>query len=319
MKWWLLTCLVLLGACRKEEVPRAVPVRLDGALELQLCSFNIRYEGDQDRGWKAWPNRLDRVLSAVRKIDPDVMGVQEALHGQVADLWASLPDYRFYGVGRDDGKRAGEYAGIFWKRDRFESDESGTFWLSDHPDVAGTKTWGNSVVRCTSWVHLVDRSTGRGFYVYNTHFDHRHQGSRERAAVLIAERIDQRTKKDDPVVLLGDFNAVENNAAVAYFRGKGVTLSGKAVAGWSGRLIDPYDDRNRQTKNRRTLHFWSADRTGWAKVDHILVSQGAEALDAGIFAAETQRTQPSDHFPVWARVSWPASTASGNAATLLPE
>ncbi|MBK1828281.1 endonuclease/exonuclease/phosphatase family protein [Haloferula rosea] len=319
MRAWILIMLLVAGGCRKEEPPRAVPVSLDGALELQLCSFNIRYEGDQDRGWKSWPNRLDRVLATVREIDPDVLGVQEALHGQVADLWASLPDYRFYGVGRDDGKRAGEYAGIFWKRDRFEESESGTFWLSDYPEQPGSRTWGNSVVRCTSWVRLVDRSSGRGFYVYNTHFDHRHQGSRERAAVLIAERIDARTHGEDPVVLLGDFNAVENNPAVAYFRGTQVKLSGRTVDGWSGNFSDPFDDRNPDRRDRRTLHFWSADRTGWAKVDHILVSQGAVALDAGIFRAPTQRTQPSDHFPVWARVSWPASTDGENTATLLTE
>ena len=109
---FVMVVAAMLVGCRKEEPPKAVAVRLDGALELQLCSFNVRYEGDQDQGWKAWPNRLDRVLGAVREVDPDVMGIQEALHGQVADLWASLPDYRFYGLGRDDGKRQGEYAGM---------------------------------------------------------------------------------------------------------------------------------------------------------------------------------------------------------------
>jgi endonuclease/exonuclease/phosphatase family metal-dependent hydrolase len=166
---------------------------------------------------------------------------------------------------------------------------------------------------------LVDRSTSRGFYVYNTHWDHRHQGSRERSTRLIAERIDTRTHGDDPVVMLGDFNAVEGNPAVSYLCGSAVTLSGEPVSAWGSALRDPFQELHADVKDRRTLHFWSADRTGGLKVDHILVSKNAKALDAGIWRAPTRRTQPSDHFPVWARVSWPASTPAANSATLSSE
>ncbi len=286
--------VLALAGCREKEAPRAVAVRTDGGLTLSLCSFNIRYEGDQDRGWRAWPNRIDRVVRTVRHLDPDVMGVQEALHGQAADLRASLPGYAFHGVGRDDGDRAGEYAAIFYKADRFEPDpqERGTFWLSDFPERAGSRTWGNSVVRCTTWLRLTDRASGRSFYVFNTHFDHRHQGSREQSARLIAERIADRRHADDPVVLLGDFNATEGNPAVEHFIEQG--------------LEDPYRILHQGEKDRRTLHFWSGESDGWAKVDHILVSKGADFHAAGIHLAPSRKEQPSDHYPVWARVSWPA-------------
>ncbi|MGE9270319.1 MAG: endonuclease/exonuclease/phosphatase family protein [Verrucomicrobiales bacterium] len=298
---------LILAGCREDPVPQAVVVREDGQMEMQLCSFNIRYEGGKDEGWKAWPNRVGRVVRAIREVDPDVLGVQEGLHGQVADLRASLLDYDFYGVGRDDGWRAGEYAGIFFRAKRFDLDESGTFWLSDDPERPGSRTWGNSVVRCASWVRLVDRSVGRGVYVFNTHWDHRHQGSRERATQLIAERIDARRYPDDPVVLLGDLNAVEGNPAVSYLRGEKVDLAGRSVPVWSGGLRDPFSELHPDQTDRRTLHFWSAKRTGWFKVDHILVSGSARALEAGIYHAATTETQPSDHYPVWARVSWPSS------------
>lgn len=285
--------LLLVAGCRKKEAPRAVAVREDGALELSLCSFNVRYENDSDRSWRAWPNRIDRVVRTIRHLDPDVMGIQEALHGQAADLRASLPDYGFFGIGRDDGNRAGEYAAIFYKADRFEPDptEGGTFWLSDFPQQPGSKTWGNSVVRCTTWLRLTDRTTGRGFYVYNTHFDHRHQDSRVKSGALIVERIADRAHPDEPVVLLGDFNAVESNPAVQKFTAAGLT--------------DTYQALHPHQANRRTLHFWSGDASGSLKVDHILVSQGAEILGADIHRAGTRKTQPSDHYPVWARIIWP--------------
>lgn len=284
--------LVFVTSCREEEAPRAVAVREDGALELSLCSFNVRYENDRDRGWRAWPNRLDRVVRAIRDLDPDVMGIQEALHGQAADLRASLPEHAFFGVGRDDGARAGEYAAIFYKADRFQPDpeEQGTFWLSDFPDQPGSKTWGNTVVRCTTWIRLIDRASGRGFYVYNTHWDHRHQPSREKAARLITERIASRRQTDEPVILLGDFNAITANPAVEHLLKSG--------------LHDAYHALHPDQPNRCTLHFWSAETVGWARVDHILVSGGARFRDANIHRAGTRETQPSDHYPVWARVVW---------------
>src|SRR5690606_37304738 len=126
MKLRFLLPLVLLpcAGCRKEApVAKAVPLAEDGALRLSLVSFNIRYENPAEKDWRAWPNRIDRVVRAIRTLDPDVFGVQEAFHGQAADLRASLPDYDFHGVGREDGDRGGEYAAVFFRRDRFEPDE----------------------------------------------------------------------------------------------------------------------------------------------------------------------------------------------------
>lgn len=285
--------VLTLGACREEGPPRAVAVRADGDLELSLCSFNLRYENDGDRGWRAWPRRIDRVVRTIRQLDADVLGVQEALHGQAADLRASLPDYAFHGVGRDDGDRAGEYAAIFYKADRFEPDldDCGTFWLSDFPEQPGSRTWGNEVVRCATWLRLTDRTAGRAFYVFNTHYDHRHQGSREKASALITGRIGARRHPGEPVVLLGDFNATEGNPAVEHF------------IQWG--LEDPYRVLHQGESDRRTLHFWSGDTDGWAKVDHILVSQGARFDGAGIHRVGNRREEPSDHYPVWARITWP--------------
>ncbi|MEM1084834.1 MAG: endonuclease/exonuclease/phosphatase family protein [Verrucomicrobiota bacterium] len=308
--WWIpLLIAGLLSTCGEKEPPKAVAVREDGVLSLKLCSFNIRYEGDQDRGWKAWPNRVDRAVRTLREIDPDVFGIQEARHGQAADLRASMTDYAFHGAGRDDGERAGEYAAILWKRDRFEVDDAdrGTFWLSDHPDQPGSKTWGNEVVRTASWVRLSDRATGRSFYVFNTHWDHRNQGFRERAAPMMAERIDRRRHPEDPVVLLGDFNATLGNPAVSFLLGERVTLAERTTEPWEDAMVDPFAKLRGDVKNRRTLHLWEADRgtrLDHLKVDHILVSKGARLLGAGITKAETRRTQPSDHYPVWVEVAW---------------
>jgi endonuclease/exonuclease/phosphatase family metal-dependent hydrolase len=298
-------CVLVAGCDRQRaEDPPPAAAGDGGPLEITAASFNLRYENSGDPGSRSWRHRLVPVVRMVRRMNPDVMGVQEALHGQTADLWASLPDYGFYGVGRDDGKRAGEYSGIFYRRDRFTADpaDRGTFWLSDRPDEPGSRTWGNVIPRVALWIYLTDNKTGRGIYVFNTHWDHQHQGSRERAAVLLAARIDARRHPAAPVVLLGDFNANESNPAVAWLHGAAARLPG-ARATWPGALTDTYQAIHPGEENRRTLHFWGASPKGTLKVDHILVSKGTRILTANIHRDHTP--MPSDHFPVSATVRWP--------------
>ena len=266
---------------------------------LRIASYNIRYEEPKDHQWRSWPERLQRLIATIRRMDPDVLGIQEALHGQVADLRLSLPDYEFYGQGRDDGKQAGEYAGIFYRKSRLRADltDAGVFWLSATPEVPGSRTWGNEIPRITTWLALHDMTTQRDFTVYNTHWDHRHQGSRLESSRLLQRRIDSRKKSHAPVILLGDFNATEGNPAVDVLAGR--------VKGWQHSLVDTYHTLHPQVKSRRTLHFWSNSRAGWLKVDHILVSAPVAVEAAEILYPRSGEMPASDHFPVSAIISWP--------------
>lgn len=305
LSFCLLPLLACVSSCRRESAPpRAVAVREDGAIALGLMSFNIRYENPEDLHSRSWRQRVAGSVRMIRREKPDIIGVQEALHGQIADLRASLPGYGFHGVGRDDGARAGEYSGIFYRNDRFRPDpgDHGTFWLSDTPETPGSRTWGNEIPRVAAWIRLVDLATMRGFYVFNTHWDHRSQPSRERAALLMASRIDGRLHPDEPVALIGDFNAIESNPGMAYLAGSRSTVAGREET-WPNGLVDVYQRLRPGEKNRRTLHFWTGSREGGVKVDHILVSRGAAIEAADIVS--TDRPDVSDHFPVTARVVFP--------------
>lgn len=298
---------MLLAGCERSRAldpPKAVPLREDGALDLRLMSFNVRYETPNDRGTYSWRKRIRGAVKMIRKQKPDIIGVQEALHGQAADLWASLPDYEFFGVGRDDGLRAGEYSGIFYQRDRFRLDpaDQGTFWLSDTPSSPGSRTWGNEITRVVTWIRLRDLATGRSFYVYNTHWDHKSQPARERSALLMARRMDGRAHPDEPVVLIGDFNSVESNPGYLYLTGKQVALAGSTKA-WANGMTDTYQKLHPSQQNRRSLHFWKGNRDGGLKVDHIMVSRGAKVREAAIVWEDDPVV--SDHFPVTASVLFP--------------
>lgn len=300
----LLVLLFVCGCGRKREVPRAVAVSEDGSMEVKAMTLNLRYENGEDLGRRAWAQRVIGMVRMLRRESPDVLGVQEGLHGQVADLRASLPGYDFAGLGRSDGKRGGEYTGIFFRGDRFEKDDAknGMIWLSGTPEKPGSKTWGNEIPRVATWMRLLDRSSGQPLWVVNMHLDHRNQPSREKGVRLMAERLVEKNPGGEPVVWMGDFNAVEGNPALGFLLGKQTPIP--RLEGFGG-LVETFDALHRGEKMRGTLHFWMSDPNRQWKVDHILISKGGEVLESGIL--RSGEPYLSDHFPVTARVRFPAA------------
>tara|TARA_R110000782_G_scaffold103991_18_gene191633 strand:- start:7870 stop:8745 length:876 start_codon:yes stop_codon:yes gene_type:complete len=263
---------------------------------VSVMSFNIRY-GTANDGGDRWPLREDLALGVFEQRQADVVGVQEALGFQIDAITNAHAQYGVVGVGRDDGRTKGEFSAILYRTDRFAVDASGTFWLSDTPDVIASATWGNGITRICTWARLIERASGRALYVFNTHFDHQSQPSRERSARLIAERIAVR-EHADPVVLMGDFNAGEANPAMTFLTERGGDAAGPG-------LIDTYRVIHPDEPRAGTFNAFRGDREG-ERIDAILVSEGIRVLDADIDRTNTKGRYPSDHFPVWAVIGWPS-------------
>lgn len=288
--------------------PSAAPA---GPLELELASFNIRY-GTASDGDNAWEHRRELVAEVIRTIDADVLGLQEALRFQLDEIAGACPGYTEIGVGRDDGLTRGEYSPLLVRTERFSIAASGTFWLSDTPEAVASASWGNSIPRVCTWVRLVDKRTGRAMTVFNTHWDHRSQASRERSAELLAARVAaaRAARPDEPVVVMGDLNAGEDNAALRYLRGE--TERASHAGAWPGhtpapppRLVDTFRAVHPDAAEAGTFTGFTFGATGGEKIDYVLVSDGAEVLDASIDRTERGGRYPSDHFPVTARVRFP--------------
>lgn len=252
--------------------------------DVRVMTFNIRYGTAQD-GENAWPHRRDLLFETIRRAAPDILGVQEALAFQLDEIQGALPRYQRVGVGRDDGKEAGEYSAILIDRGRFEILGQGTFWFSDTPSEPGSMDWGNRIPRICTWVHVMDRRVGRAFYVYNLHWDHESQASRERSAALLVREIGRRDVTTDPVVVTGDFNAGEANPAFRYLVTHGLTDSFRAL--------------HPSASGVGTFNGFSGDREG-EKIDAVLVSTGWTVAEASILYATRDGRYPSDHFPVTA-------------------
>jgi len=268
---------------------------------LRVMSFNIRYDTAND-GPNAWRRRREMVFGLLRAERPDVAGLQEVLHAQFEDLANALPEYGRLGVGRDDGKTAGEYAAILYRRERFRVEEQGTFWLSDTPEVPGSISWGNGCTRVCTWARLFDRQSGRAFYFYNTHLDNVSALSREKGARLIAQRIAARSHRD-PFILTGDLNVGENDPPLLFLKGEG---SGQSGAQSPVPMRDTFRVLHPDAADVGTYHAFGGERGG-AKIDYILAPAGIQINEAAIPHTQQDGRYPSDHFPVTALIRLPES------------
>ena len=155
---------------------------------LRLATFNIRYDNSGD-GPNSWPHRKDSICAFIHRVDPDIIDMQEVLHHQLEVLKTGLPEYTVVGVGREDGKTAGEYAPIFFKQAKYTLLDQNTFWLCEKPDSVGMVGWDAALTRIATWVKLQDKKTGQILMVVNTHFDHIGTEARRNSALLIIEKI----------------------------------------------------------------------------------------------------------------------------------
>jgi endonuclease/exonuclease/phosphatase family metal-dependent hydrolase len=260
---------------------------------LRVMTFNIRY-GTAPDGNSVWQQRRPLTFAVIRDFAPVVLGVQEALRFQLDEIEQALTQYSEIGVGRDDGATKGEYSAILYDGRRLAVLEHGTFWLSDTPHVPGSMTWGNKFPRVVTWARFRDGANASTFYVFNTHWDHESQPARERSAKLILESIRARNVATDPVILMGDFNAGEDNPAFVALLATSSEPQARAL-----RLYDTFRAVHPAARETGTFHAFRGDRNG-AKIDAILVSPEWKALDAAVVLTSENGLYPSDHFPVTA-------------------
>ncbi len=250
---------------------------------IRLATFNIRCP--MDKTPNSWEERAARVNGLVAKHGFELIGLQEATARQIDDMLT--PGWAYVGVGRDDGQGKGEFSCIFYKKERFEVRESGTFWLSETPDVPGSKSWKTECTRVCTWAHLRDRTTGKVFWFFNTHLDHRSAEARENGMALILKRIGM-VEKGEPVILTGDMNAVPESEPIA--KARAVLRDAASIS---------------QTPHKGPLATFNGFRVGQAhtaQIDYIFVSSGIGVRAHATLDDMVDGLYPSDHFPVMAEL-----------------
>lgn len=254
---------------------------------INLATYNLRYNTPQD-GINAWPHRREAVKALIRYHELDIFGTQEALVDQIADL-ATMSEYAHVGVGRDDGKSAGEHSAIFYRKARFMVEQHGDFWLSETPDRPSLGWDAKCCNRIASWAQLRDGDTGRSFFVFSVHFDHEGIVARRESAKLLVQRI-ERIAGDNPVICVGDFNDTPGSEPIT-------TMQGVLRDAYTIALAPPYGPVG--TYNGFRLE------PPTRRIDYIFVSRHIEVHRYAVLTdtIDGQR-RPSDHFPVVATISF---------------
>ncbi len=292
----LLLLILLISPALAEEHP------VGQAKPFQAMSFNIRY-GTANDGPNHWKLRQDLVVQVLRDHKPDIVGVQEALKFQLDTLCDALPHYTMIGVGREDGKTQGEYSALLYRPERFRMATSGTFWLSDTPEVPGSITWGNACTRVCTWATLEDRETGHRVAVYNTHWDHRSQPSRVKSATLLTRWI-QQSPAARGIILMGDLNADEANPATQLLQQVSLPVrTDDKEETRAEKLVDTFRMLHPRARDAGTFNGFKG-RRGGGKIDYVFATGNFRVVEARILHDQNAGRYPSDHFPVTATLGF---------------
>ena len=268
---------------------------------LLVGSYNIRYSNDEDsiKG-NGWDRRCDVVCSQVNFEHPDIFGAQEVLAPQLHDMLSQLDGYSYIGVGRDDGKEAGEYAPIFYDTATIELIRDGHFWLSQTPNIPG-KGWDAACTRICTWGEFKHKNTGNRFFFFNLHLDHIGKVAREKSARLVIQKIVAIATIDNPVILTGDFNVDQTDSIYNIFS-------------QSGLLRDCYVYSRLRFAENGTFNDYKQDIKTQSRIDHVFVSPHFNIDRYGILTnaywtrdgkkGKDIRRVPSDHYPVFVHLKF---------------
>lgn len=277
---------------------------------LVVATYNLRNanQGDSING-NGWGQRYPYMAALIRFHGFDIFGTQEGKYRQLQELQEALPGFAYIGVGRDDGKQAGEHSAIFYRTDRFEVLDQGDFWLSTVTDRPN-KGWDAVLPRICTWGKFRDKQSGFTFLFFNLHMDHVGVQARAESAKLILAKIKEQPAHL-PVILTGDFNVDQTSESYVLLH-------------TSGLLRDAYETAAFRYASNGTFNGFHPDLKTESRIDHLFLTDDFHVLKYGILT-DTYRSEiresgeklpdtgnfpkevslrkyeartPSDHFPV---------------------
>ena len=282
----LLIVAALVSSCQSDEDPNYEPNGYEKVSYYKIISFNVRYSSAPEiDGDNRWELRRDAAVKMVAEQKPIAMGLQEACPDQIDFLDLNLTGYKHIGVGRDDGKRAGEMMAIYYDTTRLTLLDSGTFWLSETPEKVSIG-WDAACNRTCTWGHFKVNDTGFEFLYFNTHLDHLGSQARKNSIKLIVAKMTELNPDNVPVFLSGDFNSTTDDPIFDPL--KASLKDAREVSAISDKIIT-YNGFGTVTDNPNTRKEWV--------IDHIFFS-GVNPMAFMVLNGNYGVPFISDHYPI---------------------
>ena len=282
----LLIVAALVSSCQSDEDPKYEPNGYEKISYYKIISFNVRYSSAPEiDGDNRWELRRDASVKMVAQQKPLAMGLQEACPDQIDFLDLNLTGYKHIGVGRDDGKRAGEMMAIYYDTTRLTLLDSGTFWLSETPEKVSIG-WDAACNRTCTWGHFKVNDTGFEFLYFNTHLDHLGSLARKNSINLIVDKMTELNPDNVPVFLSGDFNSTTDDPIFDPL--KASLKDARMMSAISDKNIT-YNGFGKVTDNPNTRKEWV--------IDHIFFS-GVNPMAFMVLNGNYGVPFISDHYPI---------------------
>lgn len=262
----------------------------DRTASVRAMTYNVRYPSPPG-GPHAWERRRGPVTTTIRFHRPDVVGLQEAFHSQVADIRSALPAFEWLEAGRAGDEEYGDHPALGFRRERFTLEDEGSFWLSETPETP-SRGWDAALTRLVRYARLGDAATDGTLYHFNTHFDHRGATARAESATLLRRRIGD-IAADEPVVVTGDLNCRPGSGPYRRLT--------EASAAESPRLCDAATAAKMSNHGPTTSMTTFSNLVPEKKIDYVLADPETTAIQHGICSDTYDGGRyPSDHLPVLA-------------------
>ncbi|MFC0047398.1 endonuclease/exonuclease/phosphatase family protein [Rheinheimera tilapiae] len=277
---------------------------------IKAVSWNIRLDTPHDAEL-AWPHRAGNVIRQLQQQQPDIVGLQEVMFHQLVRIESAMPGYQRIGVGRDDGKNAGEFSPLLIRSSRFAVIDSGTFWfhpswLPDAPTqhgpeqigseliglgLIGQPGWDAALPRICSWALLQDKHSGKALRVLNLHLDHQGALARRESVQLIAAKINNwQQSSNAPVIIMGDFNPAAGDGLLAQIQ----------------KSLPQYQDALELTAKPQGPSYsfipWRGTEADAVRLDFMLLRGDQFKVPAAGIIADGPPTRNSDHLALWAEL-----------------
>lgn len=204
-----------------------------------VVSFNVAAPWGSLTNNTLSSSRVKRFASYMNGLKPDIIGTQEMNCIWLDKLKDLMADYDSYAIerGGDENEKKSEMNAVFWRKDKYECIEKGTFWLSETPDTP-SRYEGAGCNRICTYVMLRNVQTNEHIFHLNTHLDNAGDEARLFGSQVIQSKIDELSKGfggyDFEIVITGDFNEYLSGPACNNFASKynTATVDGNTYHDW---------------------------------------------------------------------------------------